>query len=643
MRVFILCLLLVLTNCTQLNQRKTIDESQISPQSKVHLDAARTHTRNHKPQLALNELAQLDDKSLSTIEMALKYNLKGVILFNLDEIDAALMSFEIAQKNAPRNTQLYSQVLLNMASIHFKRGDFDNLDQSLKGIDLGALSPEERKKYGQLILVFGSKQESSYLTTSAAIILLEEAKTAEEVRSSKLFANMNESWLQLDEKEKIKLLDEFDGSENIALSVLAQIEAENRYINGDKRGAGDVIKWLSAEYKSNEEVKRFVKDFEFRLESSSKVVGSHIGLVLPLSGKYSSFGQKALSGVDTGLKKLADGNKITVFTKDSMNSPAQGAQAVLDLIRENRVSFIVGGLFPETAKAEYLEARKYGVLYISLSQINLPKEEKNHHLIEIQGSIESQVEALVSDEMIKSFGKRIGVIFPDDEGGRAYVDEIWRKGAEKGLKISSIASFPKNTHDYRDAAKLFLGLQYPRERSEELELLQDVYSVERSSIRRVQTLPPVIDFDWVFLAGYPHEAIQLIPTLGYFDAKKLKIVGGPSWVYNTMVKEQRSLGTLYFVGDDPQEANQEMLDNYKALYGRVPSVTEVLALDAMILGNDILKNAGNASDRDSFDQAIKNQGKLNGLSTYWTFSDGIWIKKMNSMIITRGQVKRLFN
>lgn len=643
MRILILCLLLVVTNCAQISPRKTIDESQISPASRAALDSAREHTKNHEHQLALEELARLEDQNLTPVEMALKYNLKGVILFNLNEVEAALLNFEIAEKNAPKKTHLYSQIQLNLASIHFRLGEFQSLDKSLQKIDLGSLSVEERKKYGQLILAFGSKTESPRLVATAAIILLENVETMDEVRSSKLFSNMSEAWNQLSEKDKIKILDQFSGSENVALAILAQNEAENRYINGDKRGVKDVIKWLSSEYSSNEEVKRFVKDFEFRLESSSRMVGTHVGLVLPLSGRYASFGQKALSGIDTGLKKLENGEKVTIFTKDSMNSPAQGAQAILDLIRENKVSFIIGGLFPETAKSEYLEARKYGVLYISLSQINLPKEEKNHHLIEIQGSIESQVEALISDQMINKFGKRVGVIFPDDEGGKAYIDEIWRKGAEKGLKISSISSFPKNTHDYRDAAKLFLGLAYPRERSEELELLQDVYSVERSSIRRVQTLPPVIDFDWVFLASYPHQATQLIPTLSYFDAKNLKIVGGPSWVYNTMVKEQRSLGTLYFVGDDPEEANQSMLDNYKELYGRTPSITEVLALDAMILGHDILKNARNASDRDELDKNLKNQSKLNGLSTYWTFSDGIWIKKMNSMIITRGQVKRLFN
>src|SRR5690606_21205459 len=150
MRIFILALLLVMTNCTQISPRKTIDESQISPISKAALDAARSHVKGQEPQLALDELARLDDSSLSPVEMALKYNLRGVILFNLNEIDAALMSFEVAEKNAPKTTHLYSQVQLNLASIYFRLGEFDRLDSSIKKVELDSLSPEERKKYGQL-------------------------------------------------------------------------------------------------------------------------------------------------------------------------------------------------------------------------------------------------------------------------------------------------------------------------------------------------------------------------------------------------------------------------------------------------------------------------------------------------------------
>jgi len=422
---------------------------------------------------------------------------------------------------------------------------------------------------------------------------------------------------------------------------LAHIEAEDRYMAGDKSGAHDVISWLKSEYSGNEEVERYVREFETRIDNSSRISLSDIGLVLPLSGERASFGQKALSGVDTGLKVLGLADDVKVHTKDTKDSPATAAESVLELIKEQKVSFIIGGLFPESAKAEYLEARKYGVLYISLSPINLPKEEKNHHLIEVQGSIESQVETLLSDEMIKKFGTRIGVIYPDNEGGQAYVDEIWRKANEKNVSVTSIASFPKNTHDYRDAAQLFLGLKYPRERSEELKILEDVYALEKSSIRRVQTLPPVIDFDWIFLATYPHEAAQLIPTLGYYDANRIKVVGGPSWVSKSMVKEQKNLGTLYFIGDDPKDINEQMLAKFQEIYGKPASLLELISLDAMKIGAEALSTSGNVNNRDEFDAKIKAHG-LKGLTTSWEFKDGVWLKHMNAMTITHGEIVKLF-
>jgi hypothetical protein len=263
-------------------------------------------------------------------------------------------------------------------------------------------------------------------------------------------------------------------------------------------------------------------------------------------------------------------------------------------------------------------------------------------LIEVQGSIESQIETLLSDEMIGKFGQRIGVIYPDNEGGKAYVDEIYRAATKKNLTVNSVASFPKNTHDYRDASQLFLGLKYPRERSEELNILDDVYALEKTSIRRVQTLPPVIDFDWVFLATYPHEATQLISTLGYYDANRIKIIGGPSWVSKSLVKEQKNLGTLYFVGDDPKDINQAMLTKFQEIYGKPASLIEVLALDAMKLGTESLNASGDVTSRDDFDAKLKEKGILRGLSTEWVLKENVWLKKMNAMTITQGEIVKLF-
>ena len=643
MRYGLIFALLTLVSCSGVKTHKvTNDEAGISQQAKLVLEQSRELIRQSDLKGAVAKLSELNDNDLMPIEKALKYNLKGVTLFNLGDVDKALLNFMVSEKYAPKETQLYSQLQLNMGSAHYKLGQMNELKDRISRIDQRYLNESEKEKLAQLQLAYGNKFKNFPMIVISSVTILKNAKTMDEVKSSNLFEPMKEAFTQLNEKQKVEFLEKFDDSNNIAVASLAQIEAEHRYTSGDKEGAKDVIAWLNSKYGSNKEISQYTRDFENRLESSSKISVTDIGLVLPITGEKSQFGVKALSGIETGLKVLGLSENVKIHTKDSVDSTTQGAQAVYELVREKNVSFIIGGLFPESATAEYLEARKYGVLYISLSQVNLPKEDKNQNLIEVQGSIESQVETLLSDEMINKFGKRIGVIYPDNEGGKAYVDEIWRRATQKNLAVTSIASFPKNTHDYRDPAKLFLGLQYPRERSEEFKILSDVYSLERSSIRRVQTLPPVIDFDWVFLATYPHEATQLIPTLGYYDANRIKVIGGPSWASKSMVKEQKNLGTLYFVGEDPKDINQEMINKFQEINGRPAGLIEILAIDSMKIGAEALTTAGEVTAREDFDEKLKAAGKLKGLTTEWDLKDGVWIKKMNSLTITHGEIVKMF-
>lgn len=643
MRYLILILFFILAGCGGMKTaQKPVDESQISENVKLKLDEARALIRVNQPKQAIAKLSELPDANLSPVEKALKYNLKGVTLFNMGEVQKSILNFEVAEKYTPKDSQLFSQVHLNMASGHYMLNQYNELKTHLGKIETRSLNPAELKKYAQLELAYGTKFKNDAMIVTSSANLFSEAKTFGEIQGSHLYAPMKESYERLAPGDRIGLLEQFNGMNNLAIAFLARTEVESRLVAGDKSGAGDLVGWLRSQYPANEEVSQFLKEYDLRISNSSRISISDIGLVLPLTGEKASFGQKALAGVDTGLKVLGLSENVKIHTKDSLDSSARGAEAVLELIREDKVSMIIGGLFPESATAEYLEARKYGVLYISLSQINLPKEEKNHHLIEVQGSIESQIATLLSDEMINKFGTRIGVIYPENEGGKAYLDEIWRKSSQKNLQVTSIAGFQKNTHDFRDPAQLFLGLKYPRERSEELKILEDVYEHERSSIRRVQTLPPVIDFDWVFIASYPHEATQLIPTLGYYDATRVKAVGGPSWVSNSMVKEQKNLGTLYFVGDDPKDINHDMLTKFQELYGKPASFIEVLSLDAMKIGTEAIGITGNVGSRDDFDARLKSAGKLKGLTTEWEFKDGVWLKKMNAMTITRGEIVKLF-
>ena len=451
-----------------------------------------------------------------------------------------------------------------------------------------------------------------------------------------------DSFRKLAGSERAYILEKNDDSKGAVIPFLAAEEALQRYYFGDKSGAEDVLGWMDNNYGELADVKEFVDEFKYRINNFSKVNAGAIGVVLPLSGDKERFGQKALSGIDTALNAgKPEMFSVKLYTRDSRNNPTVAKKLIHDLVQKHHVSMIIGGLFPSTAKEEYLEAKKYGVVFISLSPVHLKKEDKNHLLIEVPGSVQSQVAALFSESFLEKNGNEIAMLYPESEGGEAYVNEVWRKAKEGKIKIKSLASYDKNVKDYREWVERLLGLKFKREREEELELWKEVYSLEkkRSSIRRIQTLKPVVDFDWVFTPSYPHEAIQIIPAFTYFDARGLKYVGGPSWMSRRLMKEQRNLGSLRFVGDDPADFDKSFVENFSSRNGPKPGLVETLAYEAMNLGL-LVVNGAKFEKREELERKLVNIQKLKGITGVWNLKEGIWLKDMDIMQIQSNEIKK---
>jgi ABC-type branched-subunit amino acid transport system substrate-binding protein len=640
MRHWSILTLLILSACTSPPSKKVVDE-KIRPSVQTKLDQAREALTKNNPRLALTRLGELADNDLVPTEKAMKYNLKGVVLFTQTEWDKAQANFEVARKYVPEGSVLEAQVWLNTASVHFKQGLFAELKDSLDEINPDVLSDPEVRKYAQLKLAWAVKYQKSYEIVETSAMLLKNAKSLAEVQDSILKERMSLAFSKLSDGEKSKLLDTFGEKNWLPLAYLGQLEAESRYFKGDTAGARDVISWLGSRFGDQPSVKTFIQDFEKRLDSSSRISMEGIGVILPMSGEKGAFGNKALLGIDAAIKGSNLGRSLEIHTQDDADSAAVGAQAVRDLVQRHKVPLIIGGLFPDTARAEYLEAKRWGVLYVALAPVHLPREEKNYLLIEVQGSTQSQVAALVSEEMLKHFGRRIGVIYPEGEAGKAYVDEFWRTTLTRGTSLTGVSSYAKGTLDFRNTVQHFLGLQFPREREEELEIFQSAYALEKNSIRRIQTLPPVLDADWVFVASYPHEALSLVPTFGYYDAPNLPIFGGPSWGSRNLVKEQRNLGRLHFVGEDPADINQEFFRTFQETHGAAPTLIETLGFDAAKIAAQLVRD-DSPSQRTAFDENLKSQKSLVGLSAEWKLVDGLWIKDMQPLIIRNGEIKKLF-
>lgn len=428
-----------------------------------------------------------------------------------------------------------------------------------------------------------------------------------------------------------------------------------------------------------------------------------IGIVFPFSGEKSRFSEQAMAGIDTGyqewLKSKKNSENITFYTRDSMGNGVVGSAAVKELVNKYSVSIIIGGLFSEEAQKEYLAAKNLGVFFISLSPIYLPKKEKDFLLLEIPGPVESQVERLLSKDVLAKFGSRMAVMYPDDNRGQAYLNQIWDSvNADKlnphegqsspntsaigsiskvptQFKITNVQSYAKSQNDYRRQVSNILGLGLERERQEEIDLISRINAAKSRHGHRSNAAslspPPVIDFDWVFIPAYPDEALKLIPTFRYYDATKLVFIGGPSWRGQSLAKLSERI-PLYFIGESFNPVEEEHFKNlFYSIHKRWPKLIEMVAYnaskvltttlyritqDSSITSNHTPVNTPNTSsnntpsnislresniNRSEFITSIQKMGKIEGIGGDWILRENTWHKEMELLKLVRGKVERV--
>ena len=639
-----LIVLFAFVSCTGVSMLSGPDPKDLySEKFMTFINAVKSEYKSGQSESALKKLETYNTQELLPSEMALRRNLIGVINFSEKNYEQAIYHFEMALSKSRLDKGLTAQIYLNLASSYYKLGYLDRAYATLDICDFKNLQKIESKKYHKLYYSIAHELEKSNQAMKSLIWYLSDIDKLSSLKAEPMYEKLITSFFTLRPNEKKRILQDFEDEPFLVVGYLGYLESEKLYYGGSREDAKDLLGWVNSNYANFQEIELLIQNFNFRLENFTKMNPYSIGVILPRSGDKSQFGKRALVGIDNGIRELnknVEGKMpFEVFVKDSEGSGVVGGYRVKELVEKHYVSVIIGGLFSSEATKEYLEAKKHGVLFISLSQVYLPKEEKNHLLLEIPGSVESLVNNLFSKEMLDHFGKKAAVIYPNSKRGQAYVDEFWRKAKLHDVKVTEVKSYDKNKTDHRETIQKLLGLKYKRERQEELDIMADIHSLEKNrSTRRIQTLKPIIDFDWAFIPSFPNEALQLIPSFTYYDAFNLNLIGGPSWRSKALSRESHKLGSLYFIGDDFQVNNKTFINNFIDRYKMKPRLIEMRAYDAFSVINSVLAE-NSASSRDELEMLVRSKEKIVGLTGTWLLEDNVWLKQMVPLKMRRGKIR----
>jgi ABC-type branched-subunit amino acid transport system substrate-binding protein len=653
--IVILSLFFSLSSCSGVSMinpdRKVadnVDTSKLYQQEFLQkINVIKEKVRQGKTQAAIKDLGAMKEEKLTSVERSTKKNLIGVINFSTKKYEPASKNFEEAIGLSKEDPALEAQIYLNLGSAYYKMNQNEKALATLSLANYKNLQDNEAKKYHQLYALLSQQLGKKEQSLSALIRSLEDKKNINDLKAEPRYSQVEEQFLKLSSSDRIRLLEEFDQEKNLTIPYLAYKEAEVAFREGDQDRVKDFSEWIEKRYGNNTEIMGLVKTLTVRNQNNTtKIDIRYVGIALPLSGEMKGLGERVLAGIDIALEDLSlnPDKKYRVEIKDTKGNAANGAFAVKELIETNNVAAIIGGLNTAEATKEYLEAKKYGVMFISLSKVLLPKEEKSHLLIEIPGSIESMVSYLFSDKMMTKLGKRPAIMYPKTDIGEAYANEFWRQSKKLNLDVTGLISFDPSQTDFRDPVKNILGIKFTREREEEAAVVADIASLEsKKSIKRLQNLQPQIDFDWVFVPALPREVVQLLPNFNYFDAFNLNYVGVPSWRSELMLNEGYRYGNVYFMDEALKTAETPFTQKFFQKFKKQPNIVETIAYDSLKIFSEIVEGSESLDTRQDLDVALTKKPSLQSESGLFKLVDDVWLKDMSTYKIKREGIEAVLN
>ncbi|MBF0300677.1 MAG: ABC transporter substrate-binding protein [Oligoflexia bacterium] len=612
-----------------------------------------------KRELAFKQIQEIKDGSLLPTEKALKYNLAGVFNFANSNYDEALKNFQEALTTSNADSLLTTQIYLNLSSSHYKKRNFEVSKNLLKEINFASLKDQEIYKYFRLKFFLAEEDKDSEAIIYLAQYLSKYKNSEEILADSVLYNKFTTMFSQIEDAKKLEYVQKIAGQKiikdnfnQVGFLILNLVEPtlESLYFSGKKDEYMNMLTWVKSVFseQSNEVAK--INSLENKILNLSTLNANNIGIILPFTGEKAKFAHKAMLGIEAAIKEMGGSGgtneSIKQIIRDSRGNGIVGLWAVRELVEKYGVGIIIGGLFPEEAQKEYLEAKKYGVFFISLSPIFLPKSEKNLLLLEIQGSVESQIKKIFTPSLIERLGNKIAVLYPEEERGQAYVNELWSeiKNHNPNIKITAVQSYNKNDIEYIAPIKKLLGMDFVKEREEEQEVVNKINTVlssHKKGDRKNFDLTPVVDFDWLFVPSYPDETQRLVPTFKYVDAPKITFVGISSWRSKSLSKLSERQA-FYFVGDDFDTTDKNLTEAFNSNYGMVPGLIETISHNAMVLGLKLLAKSSEAqiTGKSEFNNMLRTLPQLDIAQEKWINQNNLWVKDMAFFKFGRGEITK---
>lgn len=353
-----------------------------------------------------------------------------------------------------------------------------------------------------------------------------------------------------------------------------------------------------------------------QIDARSRVNPRTVGAILPLSGRQQAVGYRALRGLQLGLgiyspNKKTSGFRLAVI--DSEGNPDIARRAVERLVVEDNAVAMVGGLLSRTAGSETSKAQEFGMPTIVLGQ-KAGLTESGEFIFRNALTSQMQAEHLAYVAIERLGLKRFAILFPNDPYGTEFANFFWDAVKLRGGSVNAAQPYDPKETDFRGHVQRMVGNYYVEDRSEEYRIRYRQYleknprrSARQSQATPEEILPPIVDFDALFIPDSARAAGQIAPMLAYNDVDNVRLLGTNLWNNASFVSRGQKFVESAIIVDglytgDRSFASSDFVKAYKDVFGEEPGMIEAQAYDTGLLLRQLI--AGGATTRTELQEKL---------------------------------------
>ncbi len=341
-----------------------------------------------------------------------------------------------------------------------------------------------------------------------------------------------------------------------------------------------------------------------------------IGCLLPLSGRYESFGNRALHGIELAVSLAQEGGQsdagppIELIVADTASDPQKAVQQVQRL-DEERVKAIIGPI--ATARPAAKEAQARGIPIAVFSQAS-EIGQTGGYVFRNFITPKMQAEALAAYASEALGVERFAILYPDESYGRAFMNLFWDALLAREAALTGLEKYNPAHTDFSDPIKKLVGLYYevPEDIAEERQqgpvaeeksppgdfpsavegggsfgenpLLNEAIARAADPEDEDAEPEPVVDFEAVFIPDSPDKAGLIIPQLAYYDVDDVVCLGTNLWHSRRLIAMARrhAQGAVFsagFFADSSSRPVRRFVTAFADIYGKEPEFIEAIGFD----------------------------------------------------------------